>query len=134
MIIYEIPGPPIPCKRARLAGKRFYDSQANKKRDIRLLIKTMSESQQPHASAIKVVVEYHMPIPKSWSRIRRLNAVGEPHVSKPDLSNLIKFIEDALNEVLWKDDSIIYELHCRKFYAEVPCTKLLVEEYKLTEK
>lgn len=127
-MIYEIPGPPIAWKRPRLNGKRFFDAQAKQKKDIQYLIQNLAERSLLNAEALKVVIEYQMPIPKSWSRRRRLDAIGKPHVSRPDLSNLIKFIEDALNGIMWKDDSLIYELHCRKFYSEVPRTSFIVDD------
>lgn len=38
------------------------------------------------------------------------------HIVKPDLSNLVKGVEDALNGVMWKDDSQITELTLSKLY------------------
>ena len=130
-MIYEIPGPPIPWKRPRLSGKRFFDSQATQKKEIQHIIQSIAESHLVDAPALKVNIEYHMPIPKSWSRIKRLTSIGKPHVSRPDLSNLIKFTEDALNGVVWKDDAVIYELHCRKVYSDEPHTKFVVEPLRL---
>ena len=69
-----------------------------------------------------------MPIPKSYSKTARLKAVGEPHQKKPDISNLIKFTEDALNEVLWEDDSCISEITAKKVYSEEPKTIITVEK------
>ena len=130
-MIYEIPGPPIPWKRPRLSGKRFFDSQAKQKKDIQYLIQLIAERDLLDAPELKVCIEYHMPIPKSWSRTKRLTSIGKPHVSRPDLSNLIKFTEDALNGIVWRDDALIYELHCRKVYSDDPRTKFIVDAGRL---
>lgn len=63
-----------------------------------------------------------MPIPKKLSKKNRMLVVGIPHSKRPDLTNLIKFTEDALNGVLWEDDSIIYEIYAKKVYGETPKT------------
>lgn len=39
-------------------------------------------------------------------------------IVKPDLDNMAKLIKDALNGILWKDDSQIILLNCEKYYAE----------------
>lgn len=71
-----------------------------------------------------------MPIPKSYSKKARLKSIGEPHQKKPDISNLIKFTEDALNEILWEDDSVIAEIKAKKIYSEEPKTIITVEKLK----
>lgn len=48
------------------------------------------------------------------------------HVKKPDLSNIIKGIEDALKGICYHDDSQIVELRATKAYA-VKETYVLVE-------
>jgi len=68
-----------------------------------------------------------MPIPKSWSRPKRLAALHKPHVSRPDVDNLIKFVNDSLNDVLWIDDAIIYEMVMRKFYSDRPRTLITID-------
>lgn len=42
-------------------------------------------------------------MPKSWSKKKKLAKNGELHLSKPDLSNIFKAVEDALTE---KDETI----------------------------
>lgn len=39
------------------------------------------------------------------------------NVSKPDLTKLIRAIEDALNGIAWRDDSQIVSQHCIKKYG-----------------
>jgi Holliday junction resolvase RusA-like endonuclease len=38
------------------------------------------------------------------------------HTVKPDCSNLIKGVEDALNGIVWRDDSQIVQVEGRKLY------------------
>jgi Holliday junction resolvase RusA-like endonuclease len=49
------------------------------------------------------------------------------HTQKPDLSNLIKLVEDAGNGILWVDDSQIIQLQCEKFWAEFEGIEITVE-------
>lgn len=50
--------------------------------------------------------------------------------TKPDMSNYIKSIEDALNGVLWHDDNATVDIHGKKRYAE---TGYLTVEIKKIE-
>ena len=52
--------------------------------------------------------------PKSWSKKKRLDMVGECHMSKPDLDNMIKSVGDCLK----KDDQTIHEIIAKKFWSE----------------
>lgn len=45
-----------------------------------------------------------------------------PHRGIPDIDNLIKFVLDALNGLVWQDDRIISEIHARKYHSEVKQT------------
>lgn len=122
MIIYEIPGPPIPLQRHRHSGKKCYDPQKKEKDHQRWLIKPLLNGFEAIKMPIKLVVEYHMPIPKRYSQKGALELLLHPHFTKPDLSNLIKFTEDTFNGILWKDDSLIAEIEASKFYATEPKT------------
>jgi len=60
----------------------------------------------PLAGPLSVSMVFVMPRPKSliW-KAKPMPRV--PHVGKPDRDNLMKSTQDALNELLWKDDSQI---------------------------
>ena len=61
-------------------------------------------------------------VPKSKSKKFREAALSglERPTKKPDLSNIIKGIEDALNGLVYKDDSSIVSLKIQKYYSEFP--------------
>jgi Holliday junction resolvase RusA-like endonuclease len=116
------PGPPIPLMRPRLHGKGLYDPQFNEKEALRQYIEP--HIKEPFAGPLCLDLTFQMPIPLSWSNKKR---VDPPEcVKRPDLSNLVKFIEDALNETLWKDDSQICELRARKLYHTDPGVRIRV--------
>lgn len=124
----EIPGIPKPLKRHRFSNGIMYDpSKKDKSHFVRQVISAYPDV-LPRLESINVIFEYHMPIPKSYSNKKRLNAIGKPHSKKPDLSNLVKFTEDALNNVLWKDDALISIIFARKIYGEEPKTVIYIED------
>ena len=82
---------------------------------------------EPYDGPLEVRMEFYRPVQASISnkeRARRLSGVHRPTV-KPDLSNYIKALEDALNGIIWADDNCIVGLMAEKFYAEEP--HLMVE-------
>lgn len=52
-----------------------------------------------------------------------------PHV-KPDLSNLVKAVEDALNGLIWTDDSRIVDLRTSKLYGDPTRVEVEIEELR----
>lgn len=63
---------------------------------------------------VTLTVVFYLQRPKSVSEKKR------PHMTTaPDLSKLVRGIEDALNEVLWKDDAQVVEIVASKVYAPV---------------
>jgi Holliday junction resolvase RusA-like endonuclease len=56
-----------------------------------------------------------LPMPKSWSKKKRVKMNGQPHQSRPDISNLLKALEDAL----FSEDSHIWHYgELKKVWAE----------------
>jgi Holliday junction resolvase RusA-like endonuclease len=54
-----------------------------------------------------VIAHYKIPAPKALPERKRLPQHTLPHAKKPDGDNLEKFLNDALNGVVWSDDSKI---------------------------
>lgn len=81
---------------------------------------------------LKIEVTAVFPRPKSitW---KTKPMPRELHTAKPDHDNVMKAICDALNEVLWKDDSQIAVSHIEMFVAsgnEQPHVEISVYEWR----
>jgi Holliday junction resolvase RusA-like endonuclease len=61
-----------------------------------------------------------MPIPPSWSKKKQREAIGQQHISNPDLDNLIKGAFDGFNKFIWNDDNQVCELVADKKYGLEP--------------
>ncbi len=68
------------------------------------------------------------PIPASWSQKKQQRAiVGSIRpIVRPDLDNIFKDL-DALNQVVFKDDSQIVETIIRKIYGDRPRLEVVIE-------
>lgn len=124
----RIDGNPIALKRPKISGKYMYNPQCKIRDAFALQTKTQINGSLPFKNPIEIQLEFHMPIPKSLSKKKKEALISTPHIKKPDLSNLIKFVEDALNGILWSDDKIIYLLTSKKIYSLNPKTLIYVQE------
>ncbi len=71
---------------------------------------------EPWLGPIMMFVEFWMPRPKSITSKKRRN-FSRPHDKKPDLSNLLKGVEDAVNGLLYRDDSQVWRIDATKRYC-----------------
>ena len=58
--------------------------------------------------------EFHIKMPKSWSKKKKVMMRGSPHRQKPDIDNLCKSVMDSL----LKDDSGVYRIQAQKFWSD----------------
>lgn len=79
-------------------------------RDISQMARSQWGSKALLDEPLTVKFEFSIKKPKTVSR-------QFPTV-KPDLSNLIKSIEDALNGIVWRDDSLIISIEAFKHYSD----------------
>ena len=121
-----IPGKPTPLARPRFCNGRVFNSQVEEFRLFALQVFAAMTTQ--HVSRfdgpLSLRIDYAMPIPSKFTdneRERALAGLLMP-AAVPDLSNLIKFTEDALNGLLWQDDKQIIHLDCLKYYSDYPQT------------
>ena len=72
------------------------------KQAIQLAAKVAMAGQAPIEGPISLRVWFCIARPKSHSKARRAD---HNHTQKPDASNMLKGLEDALNGICWVDDS-----------------------------
>lgn len=119
---FRIEGRPTVCKRPRFSRGRVYNdpehvrSQEYIALQARLAIKDF-KLEGPLEMRVYFYFETPKKAPKSvW------------FTGRPDLSNMIKNIEDALNDIVYKDDSQIVRLISEKQYGSKSFTWVEIEE------
>lgn len=82
----------------------------------------------PVRGPVSISVTAVMPVPKSWSKKRTIDAIEGrvAHTSKPDVDNLIKQM-DCLTGTLWIDDAQIVSMTARKRYGQIPRWEISAE-------
>lgn len=85
----------------------------------------------PLETALTVFAEAFLPIPVSWSQRKQAQAIAGDLVptGKPDGDNIQKCVGDALNKIVWEDDSQIVMWQCLKLYSDFPRLRVSVWEW-----
>lgn len=89
----------------------------------------------PLIGSVKMDIAFFLETPKSWSRKQQAAANRREirPVKRPDLDNLIKLIQDALNGIAYHDDKQIQEITARKYYSAKPRTVITVSDLPAEE-
>lgn len=134
MIEFTIMGDPVAQARPRattINGRvRMYDT--SKSRNYKEHIRISARRYAPHEPlecALKMTVKVYRPMLKNFSMKRRSEAEAGLYrpITKPDTSNYLKGIEDALNDLIYRDDSQIVSSKVEKFYSENPRVEVRIE-------
>ena len=104
MITFTCNIKPHPQQRARRSKNGgMFDPKSNKiyAAAIRQAFRLANPNHVPFRGAVGMSIEFRFAIPKSKAKERNVN---DWHIQKPDKSNLVKAIEDALKGLAWVDD------------------------------
>ncbi len=134
-IIITLTGAPKGKGRPRFSkasGRAFTPAATRTYEDVlRFTAQEIMGDRAPIEGPLSVAVIAQMPIPASWSRRKRAQALAHEILptGKPDVDNIFKML-DALNEVVWKDDSQIVDGSCRKVYSDRPMLVVEIRPYQ----
>jgi Holliday junction resolvase RusA-like endonuclease len=113
---------PVSLKRHRHRLKGgTYDPSKKDKDDFIKVIENFPEEKM--TKPIKCVLNFYCKRPKnhykSGKNAHMLKDTSPKYnINNKDLDNMVKFVLDALNDKLYTDDSLIFEISCSKMYSE----------------
>lgn len=125
---FTIPGPPQGKGRPRVTVRGGHThgytpaKTAQYERAVRQAYNLSYCGADALTTPIELQITAYMPIPESWPRSKKAAALAEvikPTV-KPDGSNILKSIEDALNGLAYQDDKQIVKGTFKKLYGAWP--------------
>jgi len=115
---------PIAWQRAARNSNRYFDAQAKDKLSHGLYLINQHGDEPLFDKAMRLQVIFFMAIPKTMQN--RQNSVY--HSKSPDLDNLLKFLLDAMTDVIITDDRLISAIDAVKVYDVMPRTELTITE------
>lgn len=131
---FTIPGEPCAKGRPRFSRQgpfvRTYTPAKTANYENLVVLEYQNAGGRMHEGMISMTVRTFFPIPKSASKKLRgqmLSGAVRP-TKKPDGSNVLKAVEDALNGIAYRDDSQIVTSHIEKWYSDEPHTDVIIEE------
>lgn len=134
-INFIVPGNPKGQARPRFArmGKfvRTYDPKESVEWKARVALFAKQAGARPIEGAVEITVVCFVPRPQYLLK-KKATEEAFPCITKPDASNILKGIEDALNGIAYADDSQIYSARVSKWYPrkfEEPRTVVQVRAY-----
>ena len=130
-IEFNIPGVPVAKGRPKFSthsgfAKAYTPAKTrNAEAFVRkCFMEQVKDFKMPAKGPVMLSVIFYMPIPKSLSKKAKATLAEQNtyHTKKPDLDNLLKLVNDALNGVAWEDDGCIAYTQAIKCYGATPKT------------
>ena len=137
-IMFTVPGQPHGKGRPRFARrgnfvKTYTDAKTSSYEDqIRFYALQAMGSSEPLKTALEAFIYVRLPVPKSYPKKRVAACLSglERPCKKPDIDNIAKTYLDAMNGVIFKDDTQVVDLHVKKVYSAVAGVDVAIMEAK----
>lgn len=124
---YVVQGKPVPLNRPRLGEHGVYDSQKAIKTRMSTDLIAQKEGEATICGMLHMHIDFYMQLPKKLAHRNHL-IQQKYHVYRPDISNLIKMIEDVCVDIgIIEDDCLIASISARKIYGDIPRTEFYFE-------
>jgi Holliday junction resolvase RusA-like endonuclease len=82
---------------------------------VKLFASRAMEGKPPMGGPLQLTIKATYLHPQSWSKAQK--AKTSRKTSKPDLSNIIKIVEDSIKAVVWIDDAQVAHVVAEKIYG-----------------
>jgi Holliday junction resolvase RusA-like endonuclease len=132
VIVIELVGEPRGKSRPRFTANGVPYTPAKTRAHeaaLRFAAQQQMAGRPPFEGPVGIKVSATFAVPASWPKKKRAAALAGmwPHVTKPDVDNLLKMI-DALTQVCWRDDKQITHATITKHYGERPVLRIEITE------
>ena len=130
---YILHGPPTALQRPRFCKGRVVDFQSHDKLLDGIQIKKQHGRNPFYDGPLLADITFFMPFPASATERKRDRLRETFHAQRCDLDNLIKYILDVCNGILYKDDATIAQIFAKKIWADTGKTELIITELEKSE-
>jgi Holliday junction resolvase RusA-like endonuclease len=85
---------------------------------------------KPLEQALRVKLDFYFKPSRVLADVMEAEIKNEtlPYTKVPDVDNLVKLVLDALNHVIWLDDSYVVQIEAAKWYSLHPRTEINIRE------
>jgi hypothetical protein len=135
VVTFTVDGDPVPKGRPRFARRgTFVQTYTDAKTidyetHVALKARQAIGASDPLKGALTVFLYLRFAIPPSYSKRRKEACLaGLEYPKRVDIDNCYKSITDAINGIVYVDDSQIVEAHIKKVYAEDAGANVMVQE------
>lgn len=138
---FFVPGKPQGKGRPRAVARgkfvRMYtpEKTASYESTVALAASQAMAGRPPIEGPVVATLFIALPIPASWSKKKQAQAVADQllPVTKPDADNTVKAVFDAINGVVWADDTQVVDLLVRKRYRARPGVSVTISPAAVQE-
>ena len=135
VVTFTVDGDPVPKGRPRFARRgQFVQTYTDSKTleyetHVAMRARHAIGSSEPLKGALSVFLYLRYAVPESYTKKRKEACLlGLEFPKRIDLDNVYKSITDAMNGIVYVDDSQIVEAHIKKVYAETAGANIMVQE------
>lgn len=135
VVTFTVDGDPVPKGRPRFARRgQFVQTYTDAKTidyetQVAMRARHAIGSTKPLEGALSVFLYLRYTVPASYSKKRKEACLkGVEYPKRIDIDNVYKSVTDAMNGIVYLDDSQIVEAHIKKVYAEESGANIMVQE------
>lgn len=129
-VIIYIPGEGVPFARAGGNGKiRFTRPKQRSYMDqVATIASVAMQGRKPLVGPLRMDARFTYLRPKSHTKAQAACLWKD---TRPDASNLLKIVEDAMNTIVWHDDAQVADLTVQKKFGPVASVVITVSEIEV---
>jgi Holliday junction resolvase RusA-like endonuclease len=135
VVTFTVDGDPVPKGRPRFARRgQFVQTYTDAKTidyetHVAMKARQAIGASEPLEGALTVFLYLRYGVPTSYSKKRKEACLrGVEYPKKVDLDNVYKSITDAMQGIVYLNDSQIVEAHITKVYHEIAGANVMVQE------